>query len=172
MSRLSELEDELGKLPFVRGVEGFFGEFWKFAAKGNIFDLAIGVVIGTAFGAVVNSLVSDIITPFLSLATRNVNFNYWSYTIRPAIAENGTTTPAVVLNYGHLVQVAINFLVVGLAIFVFFRLLSRLRERVQRREAVSEQSASAPSVSTEERLLREIRNLLREQVQRGEKPNV
>lgn len=143
-----------------RGV-GFFSEFWKFAAKGNIFDLAIGVILGTAFGAIVNSLVADIIMPLLSFATNGVNFSEWSYVIRPAISMNGATTAAVALNYGKLIQVTLNFLIVGLSIFTFVKLFSKLRERVARKE----KGVPAEPVSTEERLLSEIRDILKEEVE-------
>src|SRR5437868_2771143 len=91
---------------------GFFSEFWKFAARGNVFDLAVAVILGNAFSAVVNALVSDIITPLLSLLTRNVNLNTFAYEIRARSSD----TPPVVLGYGHLLQVAVNFLIIALSI--------------------------------------------------------
>lgn len=145
-------------------VEGFFSEFWKFVGKGNVVDLTIGVILGTAFSQVINSIVADLVTPLLSLATNNVDFSTWSYTVREPIESVGTTTPALVLNYGHLMQVTLNFLIVGLCIFIFYKLLVNLRKRIEHTEA---QEPPTP-VSTQEKLLEEIRDLLKEQAGRGE----
>lgn len=148
----------------IRGIEervgGFFSEFWKFAAKGNAIQLAVAVVIGGAFGAIVNSLVADIITPLLSVLTGNVNFSTWAYTIRPAGVSAGTTTPALVIGYGKLLQATLNFLIVGLSIFGLFKIFQGVLIRFQRKEA--ETPPTAP-VSNEEKLLCEIRDLLKEQ---------
>ena len=138
---------------------GFFSEFWSFAAKGNIFDLAVGVVLGSAFGAVVNSLVTDIITPFLSLATNNVNFSSLSYTIRgPGNPLDGPTSAAIVVNYGHLLQTGINFLVVALSIFLFVKLMMKIRRRLVREE----EAGKTVSLTTQEKLLTDIRDILKE----------
>ncbi|MCE9541365.1 large conductance mechanosensitive channel protein MscL [Candidatus Kaiserbacteria bacterium] len=146
------------------GAKGFFAEFWAFAAKGNAIQLAVAVVLGGAFGAIVNSLVTDIITPFLSLATNNVNFSAWGYTLRAAVTNpDGTITPAVAVNYGHLLQATINFFVVGLSIFLIFKLFSGVIARLQKKEELEEQAAPPVPVSTQEKLLGEIRDLLKEQ---------
>jgi large conductance mechanosensitive channel len=152
-----------------KGVGGFFSEFWKFAAKGNAIQLAVAVVVGGAFGGIVNSLVTDIITPFLSLLTNNVNFSAWEYVIRPAVVIDGTTTPALVVGYGHLLQATINFFIVGLSIFLIFKLFSRVIERLQKREEEEEKAAPPIAISTEEKLLSEIRDLLKEQSRPREK---
>jgi large conductance mechanosensitive channel len=154
------LEERIENSRIARGVGGFFSEFWKFAAKGNAIQLAVAVVMGAAFGAVVNSLVSGLITPFISLATNNVNFSTWEYTIRQPVVLNGTTTPALVLGYGSVLQTSLNFLIVGLSIFLIFRLFSGVARRFQREE----KAAPPVPISTEEKLLSEIRDLLKEQV--------
>ena len=141
-------------------VGGFFSEFWAFAAKGNAIQLAIGVVLGASFGAIVTALVNDIITPFITLATHNVDFNSLGYTLRPAMTMNGTTTPAVVVGYGPLIQAVINFLIVGLSIFLMFKLFQGIVKRFQHQEA---EKPVERAVSTEEKLLSEIRDLLKEQ---------
>ncbi len=146
-------------------VGGFFSEFWKFAAKGNAIQLAVAVVLGSAFGAIVNSLVSDIITPFISLATGNVNFNTLAYTIRPATVLNGTTTPPLVIGYGHVIQASINFLIVGLSIFIIFKMFQGVAQRFQKSEA---EKPSEPPVSNEEKILAEIRDILRARQERGQ----
>ena len=149
----------IGMRGFERRVGGFFSEFWKFAAKGNAIQLAVAVVIGGAFGAIVNSLVADIITPFLSVLTGNVNFSTWSYTLRPETVLTGTTTPELVIGYGKLMQATLNFFIVGLAIFGLFKLFSGVLARFQKKE---EEEPPTP-VSTEEKLLCEIRDILKEQ---------
>jgi len=140
-------------------VGGFFTEFWKFAAKGNALQLAIAVVIGGAFGAIVNSLVTDIITPLLSLLTNSVDISTWSYTIRPEQMIGGKAEGPLVIGYGKLLQATLNFLIVGLSIFILFKLFSGVVERFQKREA---ETPPSPPVSNEEKLLAEIRDLLKE----------
>ncbi len=129
--------------------EGFFKEFWKFAAKGNAVQLAVAVVLGTAFGAIVNSLVADILMPLLSLATNSVDFTTWSYSIRPGI----------VIAYGHLIQATVNFFVIGLSIFLIFKLFSGVMRRFSKEVA---EEPVVPS-NAQEKLLCEIRDLLKEQ---------
>ncbi|MBI5645020.1 large conductance mechanosensitive channel protein MscL [Candidatus Kaiserbacteria bacterium] len=150
MRRIAELQERVD-----RNVGGFLSEFWKFAAKGNIFDLAVGVVIGTAFGQVVNSLVADIITPLIALFTNNVDFSEWKYSFHGAS-----------LNYGHLIQVSVNFLIVGLSIFIFYKFFSNIRKRLERKES---KEPPVP-VSTEEKLLSEIRDILKEQKHESHTP--
>lgn len=144
-------------------VGGFFSEFWAFAAKGNAIQLAVAVVVGGAFSAVVSSLVNDIITPFISLATKNVDFASWGYTIRPAASLNGSSTPALVVGYGHLLQVTINFFIVALSIFIIYKLVSNTVKRLQRKEEEEQKAAPPDPISTEAKLLSEIRDLLQAQ---------
>lgn len=129
---------------------GFFGEFWKFAAKGNVFDLAVAVVVGTAFTAVVNGLVADFLLPVLSLLTGSINLSDFSYTLAIPAA-----TP-VVIKYGAFLQVFLNFLIVALTVFVMFKFIQRMRERIAGKD-----EPPAPPVSSEEKLLTEIRDLLK-----------
>ena len=146
-------------------VGGFFSEFWKFAAKGNAVQLAVAVVLGGAFGAIVNSLVTDIITPILSLATNNVDFSKWGLVIRGEGTEavTGAYVPALIIGYGHLIQAALNFFVVGLSIFIIYKLFSGAVARLQRKAEQEEQAAPPVPISTEEKLLSEIRDILKEQ---------
>jgi large conductance mechanosensitive channel len=156
-----DAEWEAGRARVVRGIGGFFSEFWKFAAKGNAIQLAVAVVVGGAFGGIVNSLVNDIITPFLSLATNNVNFSAWEYTLRGPLVLAGTTTPALVIGYGHLLQATLNFFIVGLSIFLIFKLFAGVIDRIQKREEQVEKAAPPVAISTEEKLLSEIRDILK-----------
>jgi large conductance mechanosensitive channel len=134
---------------YIKAAGGFFSEFRRFAVKGNALELAVAVVIGAAFTGVVNSLVSDIITPFLGFLTNNVDLKTLSYAVRPDL----------VIKYGAFLQAVFNFLVVSLSIFIIFKLLSGARERLFRQEEAGDvPPAEKPA---QERLLEEIRDLLK-----------
>lgn len=133
----------------------FIKEFREFAMKGNVLDLAVGVVIGTAFGRIVSSLVADIITPLMGLVTGKVDFKHLSFTVR---AESGDA-PAVVIQYGSFIQNVFDFLIIALSIFLMIRFLNAVRRRFER-ERKQEEAKTAPK-SGEEKLLEEIRDLLK-----------
>jgi len=133
---------------------GFFAEFKSFAVKGNAFELAIAVVIGNAFTAVVNSLVGDIVTPFLGLVTNNVDLKTLSVALRPDL----------VITYGALLQALFNFVVVSLSIFIVFKLISTTRKRLF--EHGTEEKVPAHEKPEDIRLLEEIRDILRGNVQK------
>ncbi len=126
-------------------------EFKEFALKGNVIDLAVGVIIGGAFGKIVSSLVNDILMPILGILLNGVNFSDLKYVITPArgdIAE-------VALRYGAFIQSVIDFLIIAFSIFLFIKLLSVRKKK----EA---EAAPAPATpSNEELLLEEIRDLLK-----------
>ena len=131
---------------------GFLNEFKAFAVRGNVIDLAVGLVIGTAFGKIVSSLVADIISPPLGLLIGGVDFSGLSVTLRQAVGD----TPAVTLNYGVFIQTVISFVIVAFAIFLVVRAINSLK----RKEAEAPSAPPAPSV--QETLLTEIRDALRE----------
>lgn len=128
-------------------------EFKAFAVRGNVVDLAVGVVVGAAFGKIVTSLVNDLITPPLGLLIGGVNFSNLKITLREAVGQ----APAVTMNYGSFIQTLINFVIVAFAIFMVVRMLNKLK----RKEA--ETPSLPPAPSTQEVLLTEIRDALREQ---------
>lgn len=128
-------------------------EFKEFAVKGNVLDLAIGVVIGGAFGKIVTSLVNDIIMPLATFLTGGVNFTYLKFTIKEAHGS----VPAVTLNYGNFIQNTIDFLIITFSIFLFVKLINKLK-REKKVEAVEEET---PKPSPEVLLLEEIRDLLK-----------
>lgn len=130
----------------------FWREFKSFAVRGNVIDLAVGVVVGGAFGKIVTSLVNDIVTPPLGILIGGVDFASLKITLRHAAGDN----PAVTVNYGSFIQTLINFLIIAFAIFIVVRLLNRLK----RKEA--EAPSLPPAPSREEVLLTEIRDALRE----------
>lgn len=134
---------------------GMLNEFKAFAVKGNVVDMAVGIIIGAAFGKIVSSFVGDIIMPPLGLLIGGINFTDLAVTLRPAEG----TAPAVVLAYGKFIQTVIDFLIVAFAIFMGVKAINRLK----REEAVA---PTAPPVPTpQETLLTEIRDLLKTQNQ-------
>ena len=103
-------------------------EFKQFAMRGNVVDMAVGIIIGGAFGKIVSSLVSDILMPPLGLMIGGVNFTDLKITIKQAaIDASGTAIPPVTINYGNLVQVIFDFLIVAFAIFMMIKLMNKLR---------------------------------------------
>jgi large conductance mechanosensitive channel len=129
---------------------GLVQEFKEFAVKGNAIDLAVGVVIGAAFGKVVSSLVSDVIMPPIGLLVGGVDFSYLAVTLR----EKTDAAPAVVLKYGMFINAIIDFLIVAAAIFALVKLLNTLR-----REKEAEPEAP-PAPAEEIVLLTQIRDAL------------
>lgn len=129
-----------------------FKEFKEFAVKGNVVDLAVGVVIGGAFGKIVTSMVNDIIMPLVGALTGGINFTYLKFVIKGAHGD----VPAVTLNYGSFIQNIIDFLIVSFSIFLFIKLINKLK-----REKKAEIVKTEPKPSEETLLLREIRDLLK-----------
>jgi large conductance mechanosensitive channel len=99
---------------------GFLKEFKEFAAKGNVIDLAVGVIIGGAFGKIVASLVNDIIMPFVGILLGGISFAEWKLTLKDAIlaADGSVTKPAVVLGIGNFIQTTIDFLIIAFVILL------------------------------------------------------
>lgn len=125
-------------------------EFKDFAMRGNVVDLAIGVVIGAAFGAIVTSLVGDVVMPLIGIATSGVDFSHAALVLKDASADG--KTPAVLLSYGKLLQTVINFIIVAFVIFLVVKAMN----------AVKKKEAAAPAAPpAQEVLLREIRDLLK-----------
>ncbi len=134
-----------------------FQEFKKFAMKGNVLDMAVGVVIGGAFGKIVSSLVADIIMPVIGRLVGGVNFTDLKFILKEATVEGGKEVAAVTLNYGQFIQTVFDFLIIAFSIFMFIKLINKL---TQKRE--EEVKAAPPAPSKEEVLLSEIRDLLKE----------
>lgn len=129
-------------------------EFKEFAVKGNVIDMAVGVIIGAAFGKIVTSLVNDIIMPAVGVMTGGVNFSDEKWVIKESVM-NGTEviTPEVAVTWGAFVQTIIDFLIVAFCIFVAVKFINKLK-----REKPAE--PEAPAGPTTEELLTEIRDLL------------
>jgi len=130
-----------------------WSDFKKFLLRGNVIDLAVAVVIGAAFTAVVNSLVNDIIMPVIGALTAGIDFADLKVVLYEAVMEGETVvTPEVAITYGHLIQVILQFILVALVIFLVVRLLTRFKKK----------EAAAPPVKADEvKLLEEIRDLLK-----------
>jgi large conductance mechanosensitive channel len=136
---------------------GLIQEFKEFAMKGNVVDLAVGVVIGGAFGKIVTSLVSDIIMPPLGLVTGGINFTDMKVVLRAAsIGADGKPVEAVTLNYGNFIQHSVDFLLVALSIFLVVKAMNQLRKP----KVVEPVAAPAPPQDVV--LLSEIRDLLKQ----------
>ena len=132
----------------------FWSEFKEFALKGNVLDLAIGVIIGGAFNKIVSSLVNDIIMPPIGAITGGVDFKDLAYILKPKT----DVTEAVTLNYGAFIQNIVDFLIIALSIFVFVKVIAKLnRKKEVEEEAVVEE----PKLTVEQELLTEIRDLLK-----------
>lgn len=130
--------------------------------KGNVMDMAIGVVIGGAFGKIVTSLVNDIIMPLVGALIGNVNFTTLSLTLRaPKLNEAGEiVNEAVTLNYGNFIQVTVDFLIIAFCIFLVMKGINKATSALKKEEEAA--PAPAPEPSAEEKLLTEIRDLLKE----------
>lgn len=135
----------------------FLQDFKAFAMRGNVMDMAVGVIIGEAFGKIITSVVSDIIMPPIGLLVGGVNFTDLKWEMKPAQEIDGVMQEAVTLNYGNFLQTAFDFIIIAISIFIFIRLISKLSRKKE------EAPAAPPAPSKEEVLLTEIRDLLKEQ---------
>lgn len=134
-------------------------EFKEFAFKGNVIDMAVGVVVGGAFSKIVTSLVSDIITPAIGVLTRGVDFKELQLVL--ATDAEGTVTSA--LKYGAFIQNIIDFFIIAFSIFVVVKLMNTARKKFEKKQEIIEEIVEESKPSTED-LLTEIRDLLKEKV--------
>lgn len=137
----------------------FLADFKEFALKGNVIDMAVGVIVGGAFGKIVSSLVNDIIMPVITLCTGNAGYANLKYVIREgqAAADGVAAVEEVAVNYGMFIQNIVDFFIIAISIFVALRLAMKLKKK----EAEPAPEAPAPH-SKEEVLLTEIRDLLKQ----------
>lgn len=135
---------------------GMMQEFKEFALRGNVIDLAVGVVIGAAFGKIVTSLVNDLIMPSVSYLIGSADFKSLSLVLRPAETgpDGKETLPALLLNYGSFIQTIIDFALIAFVIFLAVKAINRLRRKQE------EAPPAAPELSDEVKLLTEIRDAL------------
>lgn len=144
----------------------FIEDFKKFAMKGNVLDMAIGVVVGGAFSKIVTSLVNDIIMPFFSLFTDSVQFTALKLVMRPAVLnEAGEVVKAeAAITYGAFIQNVVDFLLIALSIFCCIRLAAKVGEKLRKKETPPAPEPPKPAAPTQEELLTEIRDLLKLQL--------
>ncbi len=128
-------------------------EFKEFAVKGNVIDMAVGVIIGTAFGKIVSSLVGDVVMPAFGFVLSGMNLSHLSWVIKQAIGD----TPAVVVNYGKFLQTLIDFLIIAWAVFIAIKVINSLYAKKEQQKAAEQPAA----LSKQEILLTEIRDLLK-----------
>lgn len=129
---------------------GMMKEFKEFAVKGNVIDMAVGIIIGAAFGKIVSSFVADVIMPPIGLLVGGVDFTNLAVTLRAASAD----TAAVVVGYGKFIQTVVDFTIVAFAIFIAIKAINTLKRKEE------EAPKAPPAPSKEEVLLGEIRDLL------------
>lgn len=136
-------------------------EFKAFAMRGNVIDMAVGVIIGGAFGKIVSSVVADVIMPPIGLLVGGVNFTDLKWEMKEAVLNDAgeVVAPAVTLNYGNFLQVTFDFLIVAIAVFAFVKLINSLNKK--KKEEAPAAPPAPPAPSKEEVLLTEIRDLLK-----------
>ena len=135
----------------------FLEEFKAFAMRGNVIDLAVGVVIGGAFGKITTSIVNDIIMPIIGVLTGGVNFNEWKIVLKEAVldATGAEVAKEVAITYGNTIAIIIDFIIIAFAVFCLVKGINSLHRKKE------EEPAAPPAPSKEELLLTEIRDLLK-----------
>jgi large conductance mechanosensitive channel len=131
---------------------GLIREFKEFAVRGNVVDMAVGIIIGAAFGKIVSSLVADVVMPPIGVLLGGVDFSALAFTVKGAVGS----TPAVVIGYGKFIQTVVDFTIVAFVIFMLVKAINSLK----RKEEEATQAPAAPP--KQEVLLAEIRDLLKE----------
>lgn len=136
----------------------FLSEFKTFIARGNVVDMAVGVVVGSAFTAIVNQIVQGIINPLIGKLFGNINLSDYKIVLTAATEE----TPEVAIMYGSLIQAVINFILVALSVFVLVRSINKVKESMKKKEEETKKEEPKPAQPSEEiLLLREIRDSLK-----------
>ena len=131
---------------------GMMKEFKEFAVRGNVVDMAVGIIIGAAFGKIVSSFVGDVIMPPIGVLLGGVDFSNLAFTVKEAVGE----APAVVISYGKFIQTLIDFIIIAFVIFILIKAINTLKRK-------EEQAPKAPpQPPAQEVLLAEIRDLLKQ----------
>ena len=142
----------------------FFEEFKAFAMRGNVVDMAVGVVIGGAFGKITTSIVNDIIMPLISMITGGVDFTQWKWVLKEAVldAEGAVVSAEVAVNYGNTIAIVLDFIIIAFAVFCLVKGLNALHRKKEEPAEEPAPEPEAPPAPTAEELLCEIRDLLKE----------
>ena len=138
----------------------FLNEFKQFAMRGNVLDMAVGVIIGGAFGKIVSSVVDDIIMPPIGWLIGGVNFSDLKVTLPSVEVIAGEKLQAATINYGNFLQTTLNFLIVAFCVFMLIKVVNKVTAKKEEKPA---ETPKAPEPTQEEKLLAEIRDLLKEQ---------
>ena len=141
----------------------FFEEFKAFAMRGNVVDLAVGVVIGGAFGKITTSLVNDIIMPLISMIIGGIDFSEWKWVLKEAVlnAAGEVEAAEVAVKFGNTIAIILDFIIIAFAVFCMVKALNALH-RKKAEEVVEAPAEEVPAAPTSEELLAEIRDLLKE----------
>ncbi len=148
-----------------------FKEFKEFAIKGNVIDMAVGVIIGGAFGKIVTSVVNDLIMPFFGFLTAGMDFKTLKWVLSPAVLDEAgkVIKPEAAILYGNFIQNVIDFLIIAFSIFLFIKLINKAKDIAKKKEEIVEEAApEEPKAPTQEELLTEIRDLLKQKSEAAE----
>ena len=140
----------------------FMAEFKEFISRGNVVDMAVGVVVGSAFTAIVNSLVKDVIMPFIGWLIGGIDFSQFKIVLAPAVGD----TPEVAILYGTFINQIINFLILAFVVFTVVKLINQLRRKKEEEPEPEPEAPAEPPVDVQ--LLTEIRDLLKAQSEKAE----
>ena len=145
--------------------KGFMGEFKAFIARGNVLDMAVGVIIGGAFGKISTSLVNDVIMPLISVLTGGVDFSNWKIVLKAAVAGADGAIDAsteIAIRYGAFLATILDFLIIAFAVFLMLKAINGFHDTLKKAEEEAPAKEPAPpEPSNEEKLLTEIRDLLK-----------
>ena len=140
-------------------------EFKEFAIKGNVIDMAVGVIIGGAFGKIVTSVVNDLIMPFFGFLTAGMDFKSLKWVLSPATLDEAGAVlkPEAAITYGNFLQNVIDFLIIAFSIFMFIKMINKMKDLAKKKEEIAKEAAAEePKGPTQEELLTEIRDLLKD----------
>lgn len=145
--------------------KSFMGEFKTFIARGNVMDMAVGVIIGGAFGKISTSLVNDVIMPLISVLTGGVDFSNWKIVLKAAVAGADGVIDAsteIAIRYGAFLATILDFLIIAFAVFLMIKAINGFHDKLKKQEKAPAEEPVPPEPSNEEKLLTEIRDLLKE----------
>ena len=143
---------------------GFVAEFKQFIARGNVIDMAVGVIIGGAFGKISTSLVNDVIMPGISMLTGGVDFTSWKIVLKEAVldASGAEVAAEVAIKYGALLSTILDFLIIAFAVFCMIKDINGMHRKKEEPAPAEPEAPPAPPAPTTEELLAEIRDLLKD----------
>ena len=145
--------------------KGFIAEFKEFISRGNVMDMAVGVIIATAFGAITNSLVNDVVMPIIGMLFGGVSPESLNITLKEAVLDEAgeVVQEAVVIGIGTFIGTIINFILVALVVFCVVKAINTARKKMEKKKEEEAAEEAPPEPSAEEKLLTEIRDLLQAQ---------